>query len=132
MGESRVCEIDRCDASAVHQCANCGRALCRQHLVTDYRHLPGGQRPYCQKCDFERRQIYQRVRTQGVRAIAWSLGGAFIGAVVGFLTSAAITPDSFTHTIGTDLGFIAGLALALLGALSTATPADSRDTTGNR
>lgn len=132
MGESRVCEIDRCDALAVRQCARCGRALCQQHLVTDYQHLPGGQRPYCQACDVERRQIYQRVRTQGARVIAWSLGGAVVGAITGFLTSAAITPDSFTHTVATDLGFVAGLALALLGALSTAKPGDAHRSSGHR
>ena len=125
MDKSSTCDVDCCGALAVQHCGHCGRALCRQHTVTDYRHLPGGQRPYCQKCDAERREIYQRVRKQGIRAIAWSMGGAIVGAIGGYLTGAAITSDSFTHTVATDVGFIAGLAVALLGVLATARPRNS-------
>ncbi|MGH2458598.1 MAG: hypothetical protein ACRDIY_06990 [Chloroflexota bacterium] len=125
MAESTRCGVDGCGAPATRRCASCGCALCRDHAIADYHHLPGGQRPYCRQCDGERRAIYRRLRVQGRRAIGWSAGGAFVGAVVGYLTVAAITPDSFSHTIGADVGFLVGLALALLVALSTARPGAS-------
>lgn len=118
MADRITCEVEGCVETAVRHCANCGRALCRQHTVADYSHLPGGQRPYCVDCDAERRQLYQNVRTRGGRAILWSGAGAIAGSVIGYSVSALITPDSFAHTVTTDVGFVVGLAAALLVALA--------------
>lgn len=111
------CEVDACEEIAVQQCTNCGRALCRGHTVADYSHLPGGQRPYCTDCDAERRQVYRRVRAQGLRAIAGSAAGAVAGSAVGYLAGVVVTSASFTHTVTTDVGFIAGMSIGLVAAL---------------
>lgn len=122
MRESTRCEIDGCGGFPALLCARCGRALCRQHAIAAYQHLPGGQRPYCPECDAERRSLYEAVKPQGARAVAVSLAGAVLGAIGGYLASVAFTPDSFVHSIVTDVGFLAGLALALRWALSTGRP----------
>ncbi len=107
------CEVGACGQFATERCASCGRALCRDHTITDYSHLPGGQRPYCGACDSERRRLYQVARRKGLRAVAWSAGGATIGAVAGYVVGALATSDSFAHTVTTDVGFVVGLAAAL-------------------
>jgi hypothetical protein len=117
-----TCEIDACGQMAVQRCAHCGRALCSGHVVEDYNYLPGGQRPYCVECDAERRQLYERIRRQGLRAIAWSGGGALAGSILGYVVGVVVTADSFTHTVTTDVGFVAGLGLALLVALPSIRP----------
>lgn len=119
------CEVSACHQQAVGECAHCHRALCADHTVIDYRHLPGGQRPYCLECDRERRSLYLEARRQGLRATAWSGVGAIVGAIVGYGVSVLLTPDSFTHSVTTDFGFISGLAIALSAALATNRTAQS-------
>ena len=112
-GSGSRCEMGACSQVATQRCAGCGRALCHDHTVTDYTHLPGGQRPYCVDCDAQRRQLYQRARQKGLSAVAWSAGGAITGAIAGYVVGALATSDSFAHTVTTDVGFILGLIAAL-------------------
>lgn len=107
------CEVEACGKFATERCASCRRALCRDHTIADYAYLPGGQRPYCVECDSDRRQLYQVARRTGLRAVAWSAGGAVIGAAVGYVVGALATSNSFAHTVTTDVGFVLGLAAAL-------------------
>jgi hypothetical protein len=93
---------------------------CEQHAVANFNYLPGGQRPYCIDCDAEREELYQTMRRQGLRAIVWSGLGGIAGAIAGYGVGALVSSDSFVHTVSTDLGFLAGLALALAGSLSIA------------
>ena len=116
------CDVPECGAAAVERCARCGRALCQGHVVRDYSHLPGGQRPYCPQCDAERRQVYRTTRTLGLRAIVWCAAGAIVGSSIGYLVGAMVTADSFAHSVTTDVGFIVGLAGALLLSLNQAKP----------
>lgn len=117
MDPDRLCEIAECGETATVSCVNCGRGICPRHTVADYTNLPGGQRPYCAGCDAERRRLYQAARGRGFRAILWGVGGAVVGSAGGYLIGALASPDSFTHTVTTDLGFLAGLAVALLAAV---------------
>ncbi len=115
-GNASLCEIGTCSQVATQRCTKCGRALCPDHTVTDYTHLPGGQRPYCSDCDAERRELYQRARQKGLSAVAWSAGGAITGSIAGYIVGALATSDSFAHTVTTDVGFVLGLIAALLFA----------------
>lgn len=124
------CEADSCHQPAISRCTRCGQALCAAHTVVDYRHLPGGQRPYCAECDRERRDVYAQARRQGARVTAWSAFGAIVGAIVGYGAGILLTPDSFTHTVTTDAGFLVGLAVALSVALATSRPASSEALAG--
>jgi hypothetical protein len=128
------CGVARCGQWASTRCVRCGRPLCAGHVVESYSYRPGGQRPFCPDCDAARERIYQSMRTQGLRAIVWSGAGAVIGSVVGHTVGDLISTNSFTHTFATDLGFLAGLGLALFGALSWAnrgTPAPAEASTGD-
>ncbi|HUX86244.1 MAG TPA: hypothetical protein VMW65_04520 [Chloroflexota bacterium] len=111
------CQFVGCSVAAERRCARCMRQICDRHTIADYHHLPGGQRPYCLECDAERQQLYQAMRRQGLRAIVWSGIGAIIGAFLGHTAGTLLSPDSFTHTVTTDVGFLMGLGGALLGAL---------------
>ncbi len=113
MARSEACAATGCAEPAVTRCANCGLPFCARHLVADFANLPGGQRPYCAACDAARRALYQRVRGQGLRAIATSAVGALGGALVGSGVGLLLSTDSFAHTVTTDLGFLVGLAVAL-------------------
>jgi hypothetical protein len=122
MEASGLCDVPECGAAALERCARCDRALCQNHVVRDYSHLPGGQRPYCPECDAERRRVYRTTRTLGLRAIVWSGAGAVVGSSLGYLAGALVTAESFTHTVTTDVGFVAGLAGALIMCLKRANP----------
>ena len=115
--ELQNCQIDRCPDAAKRHCARCERPICDRHTIADYHYLPGGQRPYCLECDAERQQLYQAMRVQGLRAIIWSGIGAIIGTFLGHTAGTLLSPDSFTHTVATDVGFLIGLGGALLGAI---------------
>ena len=115
--ELQNCQIDRCPDAAKRHCAHCERPICDRHTIADYHYLPGGQRPYCLECDAERQQLYQAMRVQGLRAIIWSGIGAIIGTFLGHTAGTLLSPDSFTHTVATDVGFLIGLGAALLGAI---------------
>jgi hypothetical protein len=114
------CEVGRCGQNGLVDCARCGRRICARHTVADFNYLPGGQRPYCVECDAERQELYRSYRVRGLRAILFSGGGALIGSVLGYLVAALVTADSFTHSIITDVGFMVGLAVALLASLRSA------------
>ena len=120
MEAQRTCGVEACGHAAVLTCARCGTPVCEQHRIADYRRLPGGQRTYCLTCDADRRQLYQTVRSTGLRALVWSTGGAIGGSAIGFVLGHAVTSDGFAHTVTIDAGFVAGLSLALAAAVSSA------------
>ena len=113
-----TCNVVGCGRDATTYCERCKRPVCDRHVVSDYQHLPGGQRPYCSRCDGERQQLYQAMRRQGLKAIIWSGGGAIAGSLLGDAVGTAISSNSFAHTVVTDVGFLLGLAVALLLAIN--------------
>ncbi|HLH72810.1 MAG TPA: hypothetical protein VKX96_05965 [Chloroflexota bacterium] len=120
--KTQNCAIAGCSNVADRCCTRCRRSICVAHIVEDYHHLPGGQRPYCTECDAERQRLYQAMRRQGLRAIVWSGIGAVVGAFAGHTVGTLFSPASFTHTVATDIGFLLGLGAALFGALARARP----------
>lgn len=112
-----LCEVRGCGQRSLVRCARCDRSICRQHVVADFTYLPGGQRPYCLDCDQERRTLYQAVRFAGARTLLGSGTGAVAGAALGYVGAAATISDSFTRSVVTDIGFMAGLVLGLLWSL---------------
>jgi hypothetical protein len=112
-----TCHIRGCGRDGTMVCARCGQPVCDRHVVADFQYLPGGQRPYCSACDDERRQLYQAARRQGLKAILWSGGGAVVGSLLGGEVGVLLSLDSFAHTVTTDVGFVLGLAVALILAI---------------
>ncbi|HEX5416439.1 MAG TPA: hypothetical protein VFZ25_12290 [Chloroflexota bacterium] len=112
-----TCHIAGCGRDGTMVCARCGQPVCDRHVVADFQYLPGGQRPYCSACDDERRRLYQAARRQGLKAILWSGGGAVAGSLLGGEVGTLLFTDSFAHTVATDIGFVLGLAVALVLAV---------------